>query len=340
MEEKKKGLLVIIALIVISILVFTSMIYLNNQPPDYRNNYTYFQSHPVEVFLEVEDTVSSEGAYFALKTALISLNDTFNYNLSIVSINHFHDEIDVYTDDDLDQCLWDGGEKISDSIENDSICIKITFFDGKGPDRTYFGKTTEAAGISNYGNRIGIFINNPSLDFNSNLHLTFKTILHEFGHAFGMEHNIESVIMYSSEVDPNDDGAPDHPQYANQYSVLDDEYYIVNSIEYQELSPKFINEEQQSLSMLDIADVDSFTFEVPLNISASIPLVNSRTYIDFYAWYENSDLSNVSGVSMEAKYYFDNTTIYVTVNFSCCYFAIDSYSNLWADEEILLCRKV
>jgi len=146
-------------------------------------------------------------------------------------------------------------------------------------------------------------------------------------------------MMYSPEVDPNDEGPPEHPTYAHLYSVVEEKnmYHIVNSTDYQELETIFLDSNDQLLVSFEIMNIDTYTIEEPLNVSDLIPLVNSRTFIEYHSGYENNDLSNVSGIFIEATFYFDNTHTYVTANFFCCSFDVASFSNYWSVKEIQLC---
>ena len=190
---------------------FTNPI-INRIPQSY-----FFQRYPVNVFIEVEEPLPIETIHLISLLTFESLNETFDYKINLAQISAFtNDSVEKYTDEILNQSLWRGSEggtsSLRWSLKNGAINMRIRAYTGQGPERIYFNKSYNASGISKYGNIIGLFYNVTNDDLRyTNIFLNMKTILHEFGHAFGLKHNMNSSMMYSPEVDLNKTGEPRWP---------------------------------------------------------------------------------------------------------------------------------
>jgi hypothetical protein len=191
-------------------------------PPEFRSNSQYFERYPVDVFVEVEEPLQLETVELLSIMTFQSLNRTFGYDIVLGGISSFsNDSINEYSDATLRKSLWgtrfSGDTTLYWSITNGRIQMYVKCFTGIGPERNYHGKDYRGIGISNYGNKIGLFFNS-SKDLSSEGFLdNYETYLHEFGHAFGMVHQLDSHIMYSPEVDPENIGSPNTTHYRSLF---------------------------------------------------------------------------------------------------------------------------
>ncbi|MFO7618234.1 MAG: hypothetical protein R6W91_01010 [Thermoplasmata archaeon] len=185
--------------------------------PQYTPQSAYFRQYPVDVFLEVEEPLPVETVKLLALLSFESLNETFGYRISLAGVSTFSDDgIWNYSDEILDGVLWGnrvgGSHSLRWSVKGGSMRMTIKAFTGEGPHRDYFEVPGGALGISNYGDKIGLFFNETGDDLtHQNMLRNIKTYLHEFGHAFGLKHNLTSPMMYSPEVDPDKIGEPSWP---------------------------------------------------------------------------------------------------------------------------------
>jgi hypothetical protein len=198
LQSKNFGAFFITFILVIGILFI---------PPSIYPNTHYFEAYPVDVTVLVEEPLPVATIEVLSKMTFESLNRTFGYDINLKGISTFeNDSIQEYSNETLKKALWNspfGGDKtLYWSITGGRVQMQVRCFYGSGPERVYYGEEYRVAGLSRYGNRIGLFFNSSRDLMCEGFGDNFETYLHEFGHAFGLEHQLDSHIMYSAEVDP------------------------------------------------------------------------------------------------------------------------------------------
>ena len=198
LQSKDFGALLITLILVVGVLLI---------PPSIHPNTHYFENYPVDVTVLVEEPLPVATIEVLSRMAFESLNRTFGYDINLKEISTFgNDSIQEYSKESLKKALWNspfGGDKtLYWSITGGRVQMKVKCFYGAGPERVYYGEEYRVAGLSRHGSRIGLFFNSSRDLTAEGFRDNFETYLHEFGHAFGLEHQLYSRIMYSPEVDP------------------------------------------------------------------------------------------------------------------------------------------
>lgn len=314
--------------------------------PDHTMQSAYFREYPAKVFLEVEEPLPPETVRLLAMLAFESLNETFGFSISLAGVTTFPDDgLWNYSDEILNETLWGasqgGSRSLRCSVKDGSMRLLIRAFTGQGPHKEYYEDDGRAAGISNYGDTIGIFFKNPTSDLiylNPVPHI--KTFLHEFGHAFGLEHNVTSAMMYSPEVNLN---GTDEPYVSLPFSVKVDSGVIYpfpdgtfeaawNECNISEISTNPI------YYRFDGPEV-YFNFSTPQYWAPESPnctgFLNQSHLLCLKGDYHD-DLAIIrlerSLVDTELGYYWHHYTL------EWCTFNLSGYEAFWTDYEILTCK--
>ncbi len=173
------------------------------------NGQLVYSSLPVHVNVWVEEPLSADCARILTLMALESINQTFSYRMSLKSVQSFQNDSKENYSRGSPIILYEIARLRTKAIADGHVSINITFLKGAGPESETSSGVAHASGLSDWADNIYLYFNGPedifSPDRTEPLNSTFlniQTLLHEFGHSFGLKHDIHSV-MWTAEKAAN-----------------------------------------------------------------------------------------------------------------------------------------
>lgn len=303
-------------------------------------NADLFRRYGADIHLEVEEGISVPEAEAVMLISLESLNQTFGYSLRLHSVKEIPNDGTVfYTDEHLEEAFWLEGMGINSlykTKKDGRLNVIVRFVSGKAEERHYPDNVTiKPKGISNCGNRIIVFY--EDLDFTLNSPNTCKVIMHEFGHAFGLQHNQKSAMMWSPEVD---DGTGQPNETVHFKIITKEETFEIEGVAFEALSNHypFLKHNGSEMWYFHSRLIEEFNLSVPIYYSEECPDVTRLMNITYNAVYNTPSFNNVTVASVSNDCRFCSSGIlFVRSRVYLSYFNLNDFKGLWDEEEIRLC---
>lgn len=288
----------------------------------YTNGQMSFSNYPTYVTIRVEEPLSVDYATYLTLITLESINQTFGYRMNLINVITFtNDNIDFYNNSHSEPG-YERAKLRLNAIINQGVDIRINFFNGKGRDIDAWGGNTSAAGTSGWGQTINLYFEEPTSIYFTNIDDTLygiKTILHEFGHSFGLPHNVMSPIMFTSEK-------KDNPNNASRPELN----ISVREITFSPVDQFALNYSIEAIFKDYI--IPNITYPILFNTTYTVPINPHLVYYDYIL--DNWPSNTISYVSMR-KIILDGGL----ASFSIKQYSINltDYSLGWLPEEFDRC---
>lgn len=288
----------------------------------YTNGQLSYSNYPIYVAVRVEEPLSVDYATFTTLIALESINQTFGYRMILDEVTTFENDNKEFYNDSRSEPGYERAKLRLNAKMNNQVDIRINFFKGKGREIETWAGTTSAAGTSGWGQTINLYFEEPASIYFTNIDDTLygiKTILHEFGHSFGLPHNVRSPIMFTSEKKDNPCNAsrPEWNITVNETSFSPGEQFDQN------YSAEAIFQEYI---------VSNISYPILFNNTYTVPINPHLVYYDYIL--DNWPSNTISYVHM-LKHYNGGSTVNFTIQQYS--FNLSDYSCGWLSKELERC---
>lgn len=311
-KQKVLILFVIVMAIILAVIV----------PPVSRSNSYYFKNYPVNVTIEVEEPLSVDAARALTLLSLESMNKTFGYEMNLVSAVSFPDDsVEEYSRESIISGFKKSFLRLSAQWEQ-QVKMTIRFYKGLGPG-SEDGKI-RALGSSNWGSSISLYFSDSYeiIQFDDEEYLLSPqmgnrpiiTIIHEFGHAFGLEHNLDSPIMYTIDPEVNPDGLPQPPLNINGGDVT---------------IPPLWNSTHDPDEVIKVLE--------DLKVTGPLRLYQEKSDTNHLYIYKDQEFDKITLLYLSVTSGDQGNATSWQIDASMKYFLLSDYSKGWLDSEIDKC---
>ncbi|MBA3046108.1 MAG: hypothetical protein FP824_07830 [Euryarchaeota archaeon] len=338
-HEVKKSIKIFLV-VSFAFLLFTSHIFAVIMISDriYTNGELSFSSYPTYVNIQVEDSISVDQATILTLLAMESINKTFGYQMNLGNVSSFpNDGIVSYSNEQVSpfaKSILRGYATFTHKIS-----MNLYFYNGTGHSMTTTYGDGNAWGTSDCASTLKLYCLSPNDDFTGNLSRMsekIRAIIHEFGHSFGLPHNVLSPIMWTSELKDN------------PFNASRPEFQIRTGDGYRssgwpgELGA-YLGNDSSVGDAIQALYLHNYSEPIPLYSFSSTPLYDNKTlnfiFQTHYVVMRSQDSTNITFVTLlETNMSNPDADFQLTTyNFYCQYFHLADYSSLWLDEEIEAC---